>query len=231
MKHRNWVFTSFDEIAPVFTQQMKYLCFQRELSPGTKKLHWQGYVEFKECHILTDLKKGNCNGYHWEPRKGSQKQAIEYCCKKDSSIENTFTEYGHKGQQGNRTDLDGLVDAIEDGYTMKEMLLAYRGNALRHLGMIERGLSAYHEQSSIDRHILDKRENPQDYIYPSNKIVSKNAEVTGNTNCHSLDDKEKKEISKEMSFLNNSTEPLRQSDSLRSNNIQIKKVIKKRVQK
>lgn len=158
-RHRNYVFTSFMNDEPEYDPDvMRFICWQREQCPSTGKLHYQGYVEFKEGTSLKNAKNrlGDCSA-HLEVRKGTQKQAIKYCKKSKTAIADTYSEYGVPARQGNRSDLDDMVDMIENGATSLEILLEHRGNALRHLGMITRGLEAFHGMSAVDNKIINKR--------------------------------------------------------------------------
>lgn len=81
-------------------------------------LHYQGYVEFtkkksfKQCKELLGLQT------HIESRRGTAKQASDYC-KKDGE----FVEYGDISRQGARTDLKVLCDEIRSGETTMEDIL------------------------------------------------------------------------------------------------------------
>lgn len=146
-RFRNWCFTSYTcPILPIFDDdKMQYMTFQEERCPSTLKHHWQGYVEFKEKISIKAIKEiMKDNKIHLEIRKGTQKQAIDYVHKLDTRVTDKIYEMGSKKQQGARNDLDNIVDAIEDNLTAKEILLQFRGNALRHMGMIQRGLEAFH---------------------------------------------------------------------------------------
>ncbi len=68
---------------------------------GTK--HLQGYLELAMKKRLSSMKKQISYEAHWEPRRGTQKQAIDYC-KKDGK----YVESGVRRKQGRRNDLDGV---------------------------------------------------------------------------------------------------------------------------
>lgn len=108
-KYRNYCFTlnnytdtEYDDLTKLPCQ---YIILAKEVGEsGTK--HIQGYVEFSQRMYLTAIKKFN-NRIHWEPRKGTQKQAIDYCKK-----ENNYIEVGSCKKQGTRTDLNQLCEKI-----------------------------------------------------------------------------------------------------------------------
>ena len=51
---------------------------------------------------------------HWEVRRGSQKQAIDYCSKEDTKIAGPW-EFGEKKCAGKRTDLDAAKAVLDEG--------------------------------------------------------------------------------------------------------------------
>lgn len=159
----NWCFTSFKESAPDLGKVggvVAYMVYQLEKCPSSEKKHWQGYLELNAALSMSSVKKLlNDKCMHLEVRRGTQEQAINYCKKRESRAPDASpVEWGEPKRQGKRTDLDTIVDCIESGMTMREILLLYRGNALRHLGMVERGLRCFHNRCDIDDHILKFRE-------------------------------------------------------------------------
>lgn len=70
--------------------------------------HLQGYMEFQNPKDFRTLHKLQPK-IHWEPRRGSQKQAIDYCKKG-----NNYVESGTKKAQGARNDLTRLRDIVRD---------------------------------------------------------------------------------------------------------------------
>lgn len=158
-EHRNWMFTSFKDEAPFFTSKMWYQIYQREICPTTKKEHWQGYVECSYPMTLQTIKNHlGDKACHLEPRKGTQQQAIDYCSKDDTRKPGTKPiTNGISKNQGSRSDLNSIVEAIESGATKKELLKEFKGNAFRHLGMIDRAQRAIHGWDDIDNKIESRR--------------------------------------------------------------------------
>lgn len=109
-KFRNWCFTlnnyTEDEYNNILGwESVKYLVIGKEVGDsGTP--HLQGYVEFINPRTLKGLKNLNSK-IHWEQRKGTGKEASEYC-KKDKN----FKEVGTLSRQGERTDLQHFRDMI-----------------------------------------------------------------------------------------------------------------------
>lgn len=78
--------------------------------------HLQIHMEFKYEKSLNVLKKINSR-MHFEQRKGSIKQASDYC-KEDGD----YIEIGKlKTRQGKRTDLSAIRDAVNEGKNMREI--------------------------------------------------------------------------------------------------------------
>lgn len=158
-KYRNWCFTAYSDSVEYDTKGIQFMVYQREVCPETKKEHWQGYVEFKGQKRMGEVKKVfNDNTIHLEARYGTQKQAIDYCMKSDSRKEGCKPiSYGKPKNQGNRSDLDSLWDAIESGMTQREILLEHQGKALKYINMIYKGAKVFHECCSLDSFIKSNR--------------------------------------------------------------------------
>ena len=138
-KNRNYVFTTNNYTStPPFHSAMRYLVFGKEVGEsGTP--HLQGYVVFNTQVSFKSCQKYLETGSHIEVAKGNHNQAITYC-KKDGD----FEEFGEIPQQGKRSDLERLKDAIKDGernpkrlrdehmaackfpHVMNQMLIDYR---------------------------------------------------------------------------------------------------------
>lgn len=97
----NVCFTSFCAEPPTKGDKVSYLVFQRERGNETHREHWQGYAESSSKGGLS-IKSWQCQlscpGAHIELRKGTQDQAIEYCCKEDSRLSEPV-HLGEKRQQ------------------------------------------------------------------------------------------------------------------------------------
>lgn len=117
-RHRCYVFTSFKTEEPEF-ESMDYMIRGLETCPSTQKKHWQGYVEFDNgVSFKTAQKRIGDTKAHFEPRRGSQKEAIEYCKK-----EGEWKEFGQKKAQGERTDLAVLRDEIIAGRSVDDITM------------------------------------------------------------------------------------------------------------
>lgn len=103
-----------DEVPP------KYLVFQVEETKDGGK-HYQGYIELKNPRTYAGIKKlFKCQWMHIEARKGTAKQASDYCKKLESRVAGPW-EYGELSGQGSRTDIHVAVDKIKSGVKMSEV--------------------------------------------------------------------------------------------------------------
>lgn len=156
-RFRNVMITLWNEPKPDI-EQVRYYVYQVEKCPRTQKKHYQMYCEFYDKKSVKQIKQiFNDTTMHIEPRYGSQEDAIKYCSKEESRLEGPFF-FGKKGNQGHRSDLDSMVDMIESGATGKEILIEMRGNALRHINHIYKGLYAFWDLEPVDSLILFNRE-------------------------------------------------------------------------
>lgn len=164
---RNYCFTSFEKVPPKFINtKMAFMVYQREMCPETKKLHWQGYIEFKEKESIVSIKRMlNDKTIHLEMRKGTQQQCIDYCTKEESRQEGSMPVFfGKKKNQGQRTDLDGMLEMIEAGHTSYEVLREFRGNGMRHITHIFNCMESVWGKRKLDMEIIERREkNAKDF--------------------------------------------------------------------
>ena len=105
----NYIFTDNTlEFIPEKCDFLKYAVWQKEKAPETGHIHYQGYIELtKKCRI-TALKKIYPT-IHFEIRKGTQQQAIDYCKKEETRVEGPFI-FGTPKKQGKRNDLIKLKE-------------------------------------------------------------------------------------------------------------------------
>lgn len=74
-----------EEYKQLIEMECKYLVIGKEVGEeGTP--HLQGYIEFKTPKRFSTLKNIN-QRIHWEERRGTAKQASEYCKKEGNFIE------------------------------------------------------------------------------------------------------------------------------------------------
>lgn len=93
---------------------MKYIIWQLEKAPDTNKLHQQGYVEFVNPMSLVGVRKILPHA-HWEMAKGTPMENRTYCSKTESRADpHVSVELGEISNQGKRTDLTALAEAVVD---------------------------------------------------------------------------------------------------------------------
>lgn len=119
----DWCFTSFLPDPPTYdVEDQVYLVYQREVCPDTGREHWQGFVIFKYAKSISASQANlGCPGSHHEKRRGSRKQASDYCQKEDTRKPETvcrvFGELPAERGQGHRSDLEGVVEAVQAGHS------------------------------------------------------------------------------------------------------------------
>lgn len=139
-KSRNYCFTLFNK--PTINLEyfkFRYLIYQEEICPKTKKIHWQGYAEFNKEITLRQIKQDflQDDTSHIEMRNGTREQARHYCmkpienCKCKHCIKaiienykpNQYKEFGKwtKGQ-GHRSDIDEMAYNLMKGIINEEDL-------------------------------------------------------------------------------------------------------------
>lgn len=135
---KHWVFTVFaDEVLFWDHVDVSYIVFGNEKCPTTGKWHKQGYVYFSVKKRMTALKKLDATA-HWECKRGSVMQAVEYC-KKDGD----WYERG-KCPVEERSNADAYAECIklaEEG-RMEDLKLEHPGQFLRYKRTFE-GLLKY----------------------------------------------------------------------------------------
>lgn len=142
-KAKYWCFTlnnpTQDEIVKlgqcVDNKEVSYLCYGKELSEsGTD--HLQGYLELQARKRLGQLKSLVSNRAHFEVRKGTSAQAIEYCQK-----DGDFIEFGvvNPTKPGQRNDLLSAKGLIDEGKTLLDVADEHFGVFLRY----EKSLRSY----------------------------------------------------------------------------------------
>lgn len=134
-----WCFTIFkeNENDPLLTwdgidnlpDKCQYVCYQLEKAKKTGKLHYQGYLQlYNGCQMSFKAikKRLNCNWAHLEPAYGSDVDNFNYCSKFDTSINNTFKEFGNKiSHQGHRSDWEAINELIKNGSDVNDILDLY----------------------------------------------------------------------------------------------------------
>lgn len=127
---KNWCFTinNPSEADKPLEWECNFVIYQLETGESGVP-HYQGYVEFAKQKRLSAVKKVNARA-HWEERKGSQDQAIDYCTKEATRTDGPW-EKGTKvkskngSTQGARTDIHTIHASIKNGMSYTDVLQTY----------------------------------------------------------------------------------------------------------
>lgn len=133
MAARNYVFTSYKS-HPEFQDGLRqgepllFICYGVERCPTTSRVHLQGYLRFSRPVRLAGVRTV-CGdpSIHLERRRGTEQQAVDYCHKDaDASAADGhigfYYEWGVRGAQGKRTDIDTIRDIVADGGGMRRVI-------------------------------------------------------------------------------------------------------------
>lgn len=155
-----WCFTSFlgqiDVPYEQKTEQLRddctYFVCQREIAPDSGREHFQGYVEFSVKKRRTQVQRliGDERA-HCELRRGSAKQASDYCKKIASRVPQTEPiEYGDLSKPAvNQFEL--LTRAIQvDGATYQDIARDYPSAILRYNSGIRALISARDAERKVE---------------------------------------------------------------------------------
>lgn len=139
--------------------------------------HLQGYAVLKQPRRLTQIKEligglGGANRPHIEERRGTHRQAKDYCSKEESRVAfddgGYIIEFGKEPNQGRAgirrmTDMDNLAKDIEDGASLNDIQENYPGSFLLHENkVVDRFI-----QNKGRRHLKPDNNNVHIYIGPS----------------------------------------------------------------
>lgn len=117
-----------DDIESIKKITCRYIVFGKEVGEsGTP--HLQGYIEFNKAINFTTIKKYIPRA-HFEQRKGTAKEASDYC-KKDKD----FFEEGEISKQGARNDLKDII--MNHSVIIKESLSNHTINSYQQLKYAE----------------------------------------------------------------------------------------------
>lgn len=122
-KVRCFTFTNFNvEAEYELGTQLRYIAWSTETCPSTGKQHHQGFCMFhcQRAHSPNNLKAiaQILGASHVEPMRGSLQQNKAYCSK-----EGKLHELGEAPAQGNRTDINDMVEAIKSGTKVDDITI------------------------------------------------------------------------------------------------------------
>ncbi len=127
-----------------------YVTWQKE-DAGTP--HYQGYVEYAKPKRLSAMKKIS-NRAHWEPRFGTQQEAITYCTKEETRVDGPW-ELGTKSipSQGKRNDLEAACETAQ-----KEGIAAVRTQHPVQFAKYNKGLEKLAAAAKVERASLKRKQ-------------------------------------------------------------------------
>lgn len=133
---RRWVFTLFNldiDIEKAYNNNIddiNYIYTGMEECPTSKRLHWQGFIQFKRTvrrRKLQTIMEQKC----WcNPMKGDYEDNLEYCGKQ--KLNNNWFEFGKFVSQGQRTDIDHCHDMLKNGCKMIDLMDEHFGDYIRY---------------------------------------------------------------------------------------------------
>lgn len=98
---------------------LTYLVYGKEIAPSTGTPHLQGYMELEKAMTMQSLKGAlSLERIALGIARKSAKENTAYCSKADADY---FIRGVPAVSQGKRSDLDGVLQAIRDGATMKTL--------------------------------------------------------------------------------------------------------------
>jgi len=125
-RSRYWVFTlnnpQTHELWLVLPEGATYLCWQAERGEQQRTCHLQGYVELEKEQYLSWLSAKFGARCHFEIRRGTAKEASDYCMKEDTRAAGPW-ELGTMTapKSGLRTDLMAFRDAIRSQISARKL--------------------------------------------------------------------------------------------------------------
>lgn len=135
MQSKYWCFTSYelDELpthlgAAIGDGRITWYIYQPEICPETGRLHAQGYAVFKS-KVRQNTASNILGGCHVSKRKGTHKQAKEYCTKEATRAGETCTagQEPEKTRAGRRSDLIEFKEAVDKGATEEDLYAEHIG--------------------------------------------------------------------------------------------------------
>lgn len=98
------------------TYIVSFLYGQFESAPGTKRAHFQGYVQFQTKGRYFEILQELFGACHVEVARGSVDSCINYCSKEETRLAGPF-QLGTVCTIGQRSDILGFREAIKSGAT------------------------------------------------------------------------------------------------------------------
>jgi hypothetical protein len=145
-RSRNWSFTLYNldainevydaDLNVILKKGIKCLVYQHEICPDTGREHIQGVCHTSQSVTRTIFQNYFGCQFHCEPTRNWEASS-RYCNKGATRKEGTSpVKCGEEPEQGHRTDLDEMANAIHEGRSIRGTVHLFGGNALRHIGQL-----------------------------------------------------------------------------------------------
>lgn len=134
LRDRNWVFTLNNppDDFKINESDCKYAVWQLERGEGGTP-HIQGYIEFKNKKSMAQVKRIISDRAHVERRRGTGKQARDYCMKEETRVGGPPVEVGIFVGQGRSKDyVVALRELEENGGRISSVMEKHAGVVLRY---------------------------------------------------------------------------------------------------
>lgn len=128
-----------------------HLVYQEEKAPTTGKLHIQGYISFKTKIRQKQVKEHLHKTAHVEIAKGTDKENLEYCTKSETATGAHKYQYGNfskRGNQGGRTELEDISDAIKGGMSMEDLTDDYMPLLIKYNSGIQKTIQLWRDKNA-----------------------------------------------------------------------------------
>lgn len=152
MKYVVFTWWDLDRKPELVLKDWSYMIYQKEKCPETGRLHYQGYVIFKNHKRKSTIKRMDPK-FHFEQRKATHTEAKTYSDKTDSYVEGPWTfgdDTGVPETAGARSDILAVKKEIDQGKKVKELVLEEN-----HFGTLARCYKFFQEYEET---VLDKKD-------------------------------------------------------------------------
>lgn len=167
----------FKEIFQENEQKIQYFVYQIERAPDTGRLHIQAYLCLRDRARLPGVKQlVKDQTVHCEPRRGTHKQAVDYCTKEETRIEGPF-EYGEEPLDSRKRKLDDIKKSIDEGWTDLDI-------ANEHFGIWCRYFKAFREYRMLSQPTRNFKTEVRVYYGPTGVGKSRRASYEAGPNAY-----------------------------------------------
>lgn len=142
---------------PTMSPEIKYMVYQKERCPETNRGHWHVYVRYDKRKKFSTLRRVWPEGSHLEIARGSEEEARDYCTKEESREKEgrELGEYDPEigNRQGERTDMEEIMDLIRTGATLRELTARYPGQCIRYHAGLQKMIECVGPETPIEREV------------------------------------------------------------------------------